>query len=459
MHVRRDGVTTQDDGPQSAVVIPESCKLVPSKRDDLYRYPAYYPSLNLDLVWWITDANAAMRWLVEPLLVQPISELHLLELFFAASFRRWQEEIHDWQTLVGRSITYFLQRTRGFDTPGHPQSEAYGQALAHLAQFPELSDLEARAQELGTVDPAPEGKLSVCPAGTLFLPWESDGATALRFTAVVRLPARRAETQKAGPTYHVTLAPETTESEAALILLHLHHATVAETTTPTRYGEFQWARAVLETIREGLAQRGRNRHWLPEVAWKAARRSTSDRFPYSDHGTTQVELRPVESALTADMNDLRKLYGQSIIDLILSFFYNHKRWYFSPVFMEHERKRAVLRALAGTHIEHRPNGPEELRAKLLVNDASLPEELRAQHVEEPFHALADEHAGQWVALLPTQIADGLAVTAGRVLFEAESREMVVERIEQIKNDHPQLQVPPYPYFAGPSHPGGARGSG
>jgi hypothetical protein len=116
--------------------------------------------------------------------------------------------------------------------------------------------------------------------------------------------------------------------------------------------------------------------------------------------------------------------------------------------------RESERALLGTRLEHRPDQARQLQERLSAADASLPQDVRARHPTSPLGQIEQDHRERWLALLPTEVTQGLGIAAGRVLAEADDRTAVSEQIAAIKRKHPQLRSL-FAYRAGSSTSGRA----
>ena len=226
-------------------------------------FRSYHPKLRQDALWYLIAENKAHQLL----LGESVVGKHFFELFFAPQLHEWLGPVQE--TSAPRAVKYFDTFTAGFLRENHELHGDYlqlMQQLLHIPGFREVLEIARRLPLRLNLPDRPEIPFYTC---RVFLPWPFSREIMLHFRSLARYIDTGLLVQSDRRHYEIILVPENSETEVALMLLHLG------STAPTvGAGEsiaaepFLWALAVLETVREGLKMKaGENTQWEPEIAF------------------------------------------------------------------------------------------------------------------------------------------------------------------------------------------------
>ncbi len=231
---------------------------------DLERFfRSYHPKLRQDALWYLIAENKAQHLL----LGESVVGKHFFELFFAPQLREWLGPVQE--TSAPRAVKYFDTFTAGFLREDHELHGDYLQLMQQLLQIPGFREVLEIARRLPirlNLPDRPEIPFYTC---RVFLPWPFSQEIILHFRSLARYIDTGLLVQSDRRHYEIILVPENSETEVALILLHLGStAPSPDEGESTPVEPLLWSLAVMETMKEGLKMKeGENTQWEPEVAF------------------------------------------------------------------------------------------------------------------------------------------------------------------------------------------------
>jgi hypothetical protein len=226
-------------------------------------FRSYHPKLRQDALWYLIAENKAQHLL----LGESVVGRHFFELFFAPQLQEWLGPVQE--TSAPRAVKYFDTFTAGFLREDHELHADYLQLMQQLLQIPGFREVLEIARRLPirlNLPDRPEIPFYTC---RVFLPWPLSREIILHFRSLARYIDTGLFVQSDRRHYEIILVPENSETEVALILLHLGStAPRPDESESTPAGPFLWSLAVMETVKEGLKMKeGENTQWEPEVAF------------------------------------------------------------------------------------------------------------------------------------------------------------------------------------------------
>jgi len=225
-------------------------------------FRSYHPKLRQDALWYLIAENKAHHLL----LGESVVGKHFFELFFAPQLQEWLGPVQE--TSAPRAVKYFDTFTAAFLREDHELHSDYlrlMQQLLHIPGFREVLELARKLPLRLNLPDRPEIPFYTC---RVFLPWPSSQEIILHFRSLARYIDTGLMVQSDRRHYEIILVPENSETEVALILLHLGStAPTQDESESTPAWPFLWALAVMETVKAGLKMKeGENTLWEPEIA-------------------------------------------------------------------------------------------------------------------------------------------------------------------------------------------------
>jgi hypothetical protein len=226
-------------------------------------FRSYHPKLRQDALWYLIAENKAQYLL----LGESVVGKHFFELFFAPQLREWLGPVQE--TSAPRAVKYFDTFTAGFLREDHELHGDYLQLMQQLLQisgFREVLEIARKLPIRLNLPDRPEIPFYTC---RVFLPWPFSQEIILHFRSLARYIDTGLLVQSDRRHYEIILVPENSETEVALILLHLGStAPRPSESESTSVEPFLWSLAVMETVKAGLKMKeGENTQWEPEVAF------------------------------------------------------------------------------------------------------------------------------------------------------------------------------------------------
>jgi hypothetical protein len=410
-------------------------------------YPHFLPGLTLDYLWIITEQNDLHRWLLEPLrLKQPVIDRHFFELLLDPTFRRYQEEHHDWQAVVTQAIRCFAGQTLLFTRPNNAEHAAYKAVMHRLrTSLPGFTELEELAYTQAPTIEAGAREGSLCGEGEVVLPWTVDWMLPLAFSAIFRrdIPTRTRSAWKSP--FQVTLAPMTDALAVAATLVYFDRSGWAHEAAQTNHhAQLRWGLALIETLIAAGNVGADEPAWEPLGAFQALHHKITEHFPTPAEAATRELTGHLIAAIRDLWNHMASPDRENSLAFIRKFCQNEGLTYLTKVFMSKE----VNPLYVGTTLEYRPDNRERLQAGLERADATLPEELREEHPSRPLKEINEVYPNQWIALQPTRVGPGLGILEGRVFGVEADRDPVENRLDELRQEFPSLSL--YAHFTGPA---------
>lgn len=226
-------------------------------------FRSYHPKLRQDALWYLIAENKAQHLL----LGESVVGKHFFELFFAPQLHEWLGPVQE--TSAPRAVKYFDTFTAGFLREDHELHGDYLQLMQQLLQIPGFREVLEIARRLSirlNLPDRPEIPFYTC---RVFLPWPLSQQIILHFRSLARYIDTGLLVQSDRRHYEIILVPENSETEVALILLHLRSTAPTPGEGESTPAEpFLWALAIMETMKEGLKMKeGENTQWEPEIAF------------------------------------------------------------------------------------------------------------------------------------------------------------------------------------------------
>jgi len=257
---------------------------------------AYYPALIHDMLWYLTSENKTHRLLAGTSVVG----LHFFELFFAPQLREWLGPLHE--TSAPRAIRYFDTFTASFLREDHELHAEYEQVMQRLLQVQGFRQVLEISRKLPIHLNLPQNSETPFYTCRVLLPWSLSQEVTLQFRSMVRVINNGLLAHSDRWHFEIILVPENSETEVALILLHLGSTIQApDGSGDTPLGQFQLGLAIMKTVKEGLKMKeGENTEWEPEAAFASIRNRVDATFSKSTEDARDEaisELRVIIEAL------------------------------------------------------------------------------------------------------------------------------------------------------------------
>lgn len=231
----------------------------------VFRAPArpYYPALTQDSLWYITSDNRAQQLLVGRSTVGA----HFFEMLFDPQVQQWMGPLQE--TTGPRAVRYFDTFTRDYRQQSHELHASYEQTmqrLNHNPAFPRMLDISQKLKPHLNLPEKLDDPFYSC---RVILPWSLSFNVMLHFRSIAQLLYEGLLVGTDEPGYQVTLVPEDSVTEVALMLLYLAFS-VPRTADPadSQLQHYLWLLAILKTLQEGLTCGDEHmRDWQPDVAF------------------------------------------------------------------------------------------------------------------------------------------------------------------------------------------------
>ncbi len=260
------GMLMQEYGPQGYVLGGEGERAQDKDAAPaIFRHPArpYYPALTQDSLWYITGENRAQQLLVGRSAVGA----HFFEMLFDPQMQQWMGPLQE--TTGPRAVRYFETFTRDYRQQSHELHARYEQTMQRLNHTPAFSCMLDLSQKLKPHLNLPEKPNDPFYSCRVILPWSLAFNIMLHFRSIAQLLYEGLLAGVDEPGYQVTLVPEDSVTEVALILLYLAFS-VPRTANPadSQLKQFLWLLSILKTLQEGLTgSDDRMRDWQPDAAF------------------------------------------------------------------------------------------------------------------------------------------------------------------------------------------------
>lgn len=291
-------------------------------------YRSYYPTFVQDPLWYIVEENRAQQMLFGASAVG----MHFFELFFAPQLRPWLGPIQE--TSAPRAMKYFETFTEPLKQENHELHTAYLQVLQRLAQLPEYRKLVEMTWRARIHIDLPENEELPFYTCRVFLPWALDPEITLQFRSMVRYLYKGLLIGSDQRYYQVILVPENYETEAALMLLHLHSGEQDE--MHPVYRQMLWGLAVLRTLRAGFEQLDEGQsHWDPENAFARIYRDVESEMQVE--GDERIEA--ITPVLRKGLEALNGIMEEEVIFSLLHIAATKKSFTDFASFLEQEHER------------------------------------------------------------------------------------------------------------------------
>jgi len=257
---------------------------------------AYHPALIHDTLWYLISENKAHRLLVGTSVIG----LHFFELFFAPQLREWLGPLQE--TSAPRAIRYFDTFTADFLREDHELHADYEQVMQRLLQVQGFRQVLEISRKLPIHINLPENTGTPFYTCRVLLPWPLSHEVTLQFRSMVRVIDNGLLAHSDRWLNEIILVPENSETEVALILLHIGSTIQApDASGGTSLRQFLLGLAIMKTVKEGLKMKeGENTEWEPEAAFACIRNEVDAAFskPTEDARDEVIsELRVIIEAL------------------------------------------------------------------------------------------------------------------------------------------------------------------
>ncbi len=275
---------------------------------------AYHPALIHDMLWYLISENKALRLLAGTSVIG----LHFFELFFAPQLHEWLGPLQE--TSAPRAIRYFDALTANFLREDHELHADYQQVMQRLLQMQGFRQVLEISRKLPIHLNLPENTETPFYTCRVLLPWPLSHEVTLQFRSMVRVINNGLLAHSDRWHYEITLVPENSETEVALILLHISSTIqVPGDSGDTSLQQFLLGLVIMKTVKEGLKMKeGENTEWEPEVAFACIRKEVDAAFDKpTENARDEVisELRVIIEAL-----DRRGAVGKGTLLTMLTSF-------------------------------------------------------------------------------------------------------------------------------------------
>jgi hypothetical protein len=238
----------------------------------------YYPAIIQDPLWYITEDNKAQQLLVG----RSTAGAHFFEMLFDPQLQQWMGPIQE--TTGPRAVRYFETFTESYRQENHDLHNEYVkllERLSHNPEFPRMLDLSRKLKPHLNLPENPGAPFYSC---RVILPWSLSFNIMLHFRSMAQLLYEGLLVHTDEPRYQVTLVPEDSVTEVALMLLYLAFtAPKADDPADRPLKQLLWLLAILQTVQEALSGNDEQMsHWEPDVAF--ARIYTDVNAAFSRYG-------------------------------------------------------------------------------------------------------------------------------------------------------------------------------
>lgn len=225
---------------------------------------AYYPTLMQDTLWYITADNKAHQLLTG----SSVAGIHFFRMFFSPLLQPWMGPIQE--TSGPRAVRYFEHFTKSFQRDNHELHAQYQQLIEQLKEVPEYQrvlEISRRITINLNIEEQPGMPFYTC---RVILPWQPWPDVLLHFRSMVQFVYNGLIIHTDQPRYQVTLVPEDTRTEVALIALHLASTSpMPGDDASDKLRHLLWLLALLKTVQEGLSNsEDKALTWDPEAAFE-----------------------------------------------------------------------------------------------------------------------------------------------------------------------------------------------
>jgi hypothetical protein len=282
-------------------------------------FPPYYPAIDQDFLWNVTDENDAHQWLVGG----SLRGQNLVEAYLSGPLFDKLVKTHNWLVSASRGLKYFLQVTAPARDKNHLLHREFRELLSRLETIPTYQRVhEAALSDHITVRSRLDssGNLQYpFYACSVPLPFPIGDHSDITLESWIDLAVRDVNDVAARRYYHVTLRPETAHDEALLILLHLSRShSVLELAGITPPEQLLWGLAMLRTVREGVELRGSDARWDPISAFREKSERVAEEFRGPDEDWVARFYFEVKTELGGLLRSVYPKSGEGVFRVLLA---------------------------------------------------------------------------------------------------------------------------------------------